>query len=67
MRGGFWNGVIAGGLIGAVIGMMFTPKFRGESGVRLWEGGKSLGRSATRFWRSGKDMAGDLTGKLMKD
>lgn len=67
MRRGFWNGIITGGLIGAAIGMMLAPGFRGDNGMRLWERSRSLGRSAARFWRSGKDMAEDMTGELLKD
>lgn len=67
MRRGFWNGVIAGGIIGAAIGMMIAPRFGTSDGRRIWEGSKALGRSATRFWRSGRDMAEDMSEEMMKD
>lgn len=64
MRRGFWNGVMAGGLIGAVVGMLFAPQLHTGARHRVIEGGKRIGRRAQQLWRRGREQAEDAMDEM---
>jgi gas vesicle protein len=58
MRRGFYNGMLTGGLIGAVVTMFVAPQFRKERQDMMQES-RQTGHKAHRVIRGVKNMAED--------
>lgn len=66
MRRGFVNGLIAGGVIGALMGMFLVSRVQPETRQRITDMGHRVGRTTGRLWRRTRDMAEDTVGDRMK-
>ena len=64
MRRGFLSGMIAGGLIGAAIGMMLAPQVSTDTRERIVSGGQGLSRTAQRLFRRSRDGVEDIIDDL---
>jgi len=66
VRQGFWNGLVAGGLMGVVLGALFAPQIKDTTAHRVIEGGRRMGRRARQLWSRGRERAEDVV-EEMKD
>lgn len=51
LKGNFWNGLIAGSIVGGILGLMMAPQSRASTARRLKNGGLFLTRRAQRIWK----------------
>jgi len=56
--------MIAGGLIGAAIGMMLAPQVSTDTRERIVSGGQGLSRTAQRLFRRSRDGVEDIIDDL---
>jgi len=63
VRMGFWRGIIAGGVLGALLGMLFTPQKSGRQ-QRFWviRGMKQPDSRTRRIIRGVSRSVGDFIG-----
>ncbi|MCL6450319.1 MAG: YtxH domain-containing protein [Acetobacteraceae bacterium] len=51
MRGSFWRGMLAGGILGAVAGLLLAPRMGEPARRRMRIAGDMVKRGAQRLWR----------------
>lgn len=54
LKRNFWNGLLAGSIVGAILGIAFAPQTRSGTAERIREGGLFLTRKAQRLWKRAK-------------
>ena len=49
-RGGFWRGIVMGGLAGAMLGVYLYPQLKPETRHRIAEKGREISSRAQHYW-----------------
>ncbi|NPV70642.1 MAG: hypothetical protein HPY55_08375 [Firmicutes bacterium] len=57
MRRKFWRNILAGGVIGAVVGVLLSPQFRPATRQRLASAGNAVVGGARRLWRRARSVS----------
>ena len=60
MRKGFWNGLVAGGLLGATMAWFMSPQMKPGSARRIMGRSRGVGGRARRMLRQVSDGINDL-------
>lgn len=66
MKRGFWNGVLTGGVLGAIIGAVMTGKTGPKAKRSMMTAGKVLGRRAGRLIASTGARVGEAIERRMR-
>ncbi|MGI6574564.1 MAG: hypothetical protein ACOX3A_01605 [bacterium] len=64
---GFWQGIIIGGVMGAVIGMMSVPHLRERVRVPLERSSNEIGSLASKAFQEVRENMGEMWQRRVKE